>query len=253
MNVPIMATSRIAIIIPCYNERNRLHLAAFETFLLDSSVYFIFVDDGSTDGTAELIEGLGCGKEDRVNILALGVNQGKAEAVRQGFEFALDRNFDFVGFWDSDLATPLSAIPQFMGVFSKHHQIDAVFGSRVKLLGRDVRRRALRHYLGRIFATVVSLMLGLPVYDTQCGAKIFRVGPDTRGLTARAFKSRWVFDVELIQRFISRAGSRAAAASRMYEYPLDSWEDVGGSKVKPIDFFVALRDVARIYWAYRRQ
>jgi hypothetical protein len=94
--------------------------------------------------------------------------------------------------------------------------------------------------------------LQLPVYDTQCGAKIFRIGPDTRELTAQVFKSRWVFDVELIQRFINKTGSPAAAAARMYEVPLDSWEDVGGSKVKPLDFFIAFRDVVRIYWAYRR-
>ena len=249
----MMHVSRTAIVIPCYNERKRLHLAAFESFLLGSSVQFIFVDDGSTDGTADLIERFRSGKEDRVDILALKVKRGKAEAVRQGMELALDRMFDFVGFWDSDLATPLDAIPQFMDIFSKFPQVDMVFGARVKLLGHHVERRAIRHYLGRMFATVASLVLQLPVYDTQCGAKIFRVGPQTRELTAQAFKSRWIFDVELIQRFIHAAGARDAAAARMYEYPLNSWEDVGGSKVKPMDFLIAFRDLLRIYWVDRRR
>jgi hypothetical protein len=95
-------------------------------------------------------------------------------------------------------------------------------------------------------------MLRLPVYDTQCGAKIFRVRPETRDLTAESFRSRWVFDVELLARYIRRQGSSTTAAQRIYEYPLHVWEDVGDSKVKPFDFFVALRDVIRIYWKYIR-
>jgi dolichyl-phosphate beta-glucosyltransferase len=247
-----MLTSHVAIVIPCYNERQRLNLAAFEEFLLNASVDFVFVDDGSTDGTSELLESLRNRRPDRVEILVFEKNQGKGEAVRQGIEWALERKFDFVGFWDSDLATPLYAIQQLMEIFEKYPQIDLILGSRVQLLGHNVRRRAVRHYLGRIFATVVSLLLRLPVYDTQCGAKIFRVVPETRELTAQRFKSRWVFDVELIQRFISRTGSAARAAARMYEYPLDSWNDVAGSKVKPLDFLIAFRDVVRIYLAYRR-
>ena len=89
-------------------------------------------------------------------------------------------------------------------------------------------------------------------YDTQCGAKIFRANPDTRPLTAERFLSRWVFDVEILARFISQLGSPALAADRIYEFPLDSWEDVEGSKVKAGDFLVAFRDVARIYWRYLR-
>jgi dolichyl-phosphate beta-glucosyltransferase len=245
--------SNIAIVVPCYNEFKRLHLKAFEEFLNNFSVHFMFVDDGSTDDTAELIESFRRGREDRVSLIALKVNCGKAEAVRQGMEFALNHEFDFVGFWDSDLATPLATILQFMKVFSDNPQIDIVFGSRVKLLGHEIKRQAIRHYLGRVFATVVALMLKLPVYDTQCGAKIFRVGLQTRDLTRDAFRSRWIFDVELIERFIRLSGGHAAAAKRIYEYPLDSWEDVGGSKVKPIDFFIAFRDIIRICWVYRER
>jgi dolichyl-phosphate beta-glucosyltransferase len=139
-----------------------------------------------------------------------------------------------------------------LAIFASRPDLDMVFGSRVKLLGRHVHRRTGRHYLGRVFATVVSVMLRLAIYDTQCGAKIFRVWPETRSLTSEPFRTRWVFDVEILARYIRQQGSSTIAAQRIYEYPLDAWEDVGGSKVKPFDFLVALRDVIRIYWKYIR-
>jgi len=245
------------LVVPCYNEELRLPVEQFRQFLCESQVRLVFVDDGSRDKTWDRLESLRAGLEDRVFLLRLPVNQGKAEAVRLGLNFALNpgalsRNADYIGFWDADLATPLDAIPQFMRVFAEKPGVDMVFGSRVKLLGREVHRKPARHYLGRVFATVVSVVLRLPIYDTQCGAKIFRVRPDTGGLTAEPFRTRWVFDVELLARYIRQLGSPEQAAQRIYEYPLDSWEDIGGSKVKPTDFFVALRDVVLIYWKYMR-
>ena len=240
------------IVVPCYNEELRLPVDQFQRFLRESQVRFIFVGDGSRDKTLDLLESLRAGQQDRVFVLRSPANQGKAEAVRMGFNFALDQNADYIGYWDADLATPLDAIPQFMAVYAARPDLDMVFGSRVKLLGRHVQRRTGRHYLGRVFATVVSVMLHLPIYDTQCGAKIFRVRPETRGLTGESFRTRWVFDVELLARYIRQQGSADLAAQRIYEFPLDVWEDIGGSKVKPFDFFVALRDVIRIYWKYIR-
>jgi dolichyl-phosphate beta-glucosyltransferase len=250
------------IVVPCYNEELRLPVEQFERFLAASEVHFVFVDDGSRDKTLDRLESLRQGHQERVVVLRSPANQGKAEAVRMGLNFALgtfgedplgeNQGPSYAGFWDADLATPLDAIPQFMAIFAARPDLDMVFGSRVKLLGRHVHRRTSRHYLGRVFATVVSLLLRLPIYDTQCGAKIFRVRPQTRGLIGEPFRTRWVFDVEILARYIRQQGSSTAAAQRIYEFPLDTWEDVGGSKVKPFDFFVALRDVIRIYWKYSR-
>jgi glycosyltransferase involved in cell wall biosynthesis len=240
------------VVVPCYNEGARLPVDQFRKFLAESQVSFVFVDDGSRDNTLERVANVRSAFEDRVTALKSPANQGKAEAVRMGINFALEQNAELVGFWDADLATPLEAIPEFLAVFADRPDLDMVFGSRVKLLGRRVQRRASRHYLGRIFATVVSTVLRLPIYDTQCGAKIFRVRPDTSDLFREPFHSRWVFDVEILARFIRQKGSADSAALRIYEHPLQCWEDIGGSKVKPTDFFIAFRDVMRIYWKYLR-
>ena len=117
----------------------------------------------------------------------------------------------------------------------------------VQLLGTDIARHPARHYLGRMFATAASVTLGLPVYDTQCGAKLFRVTPHTAELFSAPFISRWVFDVELIARHMRVTGGR----HRIVELPLRCWHDVKGSKVKPRHFAVALADVARIWLRYR--
>ncbi|HLG97654.1 MAG TPA: glycosyltransferase [Bryobacteraceae bacterium] len=241
------------IVVPCYNEAQRLRVDSFREFIEQSGIGFVFVDDGSRDQTAQLLETLRLGREDRVSVLRLKINQGKAEAVRQGINFALDHDAEYTGYWDADLATPLDAIPRFLAVLADTPELDMVFGSRVKLLGRKVERRPARHYLGRIFATVVSTLLRLPIYDTQCGAKLFRVRPGTRQIFAAPFLTRWVFDVEILARYIRQTGSVEVAAGRIYEYPLEQWEDVAGSKVKGTDFFAAFADVMRIYWNYLRK
>jgi len=244
--------ARCMIVVPCYNEGLRLPADQFEQFLDKSQIRFVFVDDGSRDNTIERIESLRVKNGDRVVLLRSPVNRGKAEAVRLGINFALKQDAEYIGYWDADLATPLSAILEFLAIFAERPDLDMVFGSRVKLLGRQVIRRASRHYLGRVFATVASVMLRMPIYDTQCGAKMFRVCPETRALFAEPFRTRWIFDVELLARYIGQLRSPVLASQRIYEFPLHSWEDVGGSKVKGVDFFVAMRDILRIYWKYMR-
>ena len=135
-------------------------------------------------------------------MLNLPANAGKAEAVRAGVLRALELEPDSAGYWDADLATPLDAIPHFLRVFEERPQIELVMGARVHLLGRHIERNPLRHYLGRVAATLIALTLKLRVYDTQCGAKLFRTTPVMREVFAAPFASSWAFDVEVLARLV---------------------------------------------------
>ena len=242
------------IVIPCYNEESRFPLDRFAAFTAaHPSIHFLLVNDGSTDKTIDVLRRASAGKEDQVGVIDQPVNGGKGEAVRRGILAALQREGClYAGFWDADMATPLELIDDLTEVLANRPEVAMVFGARVKLLGRHVERRAIRHYLGRIFATVVSVTLRLAIYDTQCGAKIFRVTSETAALFAEPFCTRWVFDVEIIARFIRRRGYDIASVERaIYEFPLPEWRDVAGSRVRPRDFFRAFFDVLKIYRRYR--
>lgn len=244
---------RVSLIIPCFNEAARLDRKRFRQYLGGTSqTRIFFVDDGSTDSTLQVLDEIRSGYECRAEVLRCAKNRGKAEAVRLGITHALNhREQEIAGYWDADLATPLDAIDQFVCLLDSRPDIEMVFGSRVKLLGRYVVRRPVRHYLGRVFATIVSQILRLPIYDTQCGAKLFRVTPKMRQVFAQPFLSKWVFDVEIIARFLNLYGNDARQLEQIiYEYPLETWVDIAGSKVGPADFLMALQDVIRIKRKY---
>jgi glycosyltransferase involved in cell wall biosynthesis len=246
-----MTRARTGLVIPCYNEEERLDVPAFSSFLQrNPQTCIIFVDDGSEDGTAAQLRRIRDSAGERAVIISLERNVGKAEAVRQGMLRAFQLVEEHAAFWDADLSTPLDVVEDFSMILDRMPDVDAVFGARVQLLGREIRRKRARHYFGRVFATVVSVMLGLPVYDTQCGAKMFRNCPEVISCFEEPFSSRWIFDVELIARLcIAKRRSGAEDLSRMiYEYPLKQWIDVAGSKIRPSYLFQVNIDLLRIYF-----
>ena len=240
------------IVVPCYNEARRLDVRAFRAFGLNGHrVEFLFVNDGSHDDTLAVLEQLRSDSPDTIRVRDQQPNQGKAEAVRTGMLEALDVGADFVGYWDADLATPLNAVPRFLEVFEERAGVNVVLGSRVKLLGRSIERHAWRHYLGRVFATLVSEMLHVAVYDTQCGAKVFRATPELRRVLAQPFSTAWLFDVEILARLIGQSPRGTAMVERyLYELPLDEWRDVPGSKLTRAAYLRAATSIFRLYRRY---
>jgi glycosyltransferase involved in cell wall biosynthesis len=244
-------TNQIAIVVPMYNEENRFDVAAFSGFLdRNHHFVFIFVNDGSSDNTLALIKVFQQKHPRQSLVVSLPKNQGKAEAVRQGLLTSIDQKFEFCGYLDADLATPLEEVETMFVMLQSLPNIKLMLGSRVKLMGRRVIRNPYRHYLGRVFATFASLVLNLPIYDTQCGAKLIQIDEKTNQVLAESFDSRWIFDVELIARMIKVYG-QDVKDSLFYEFPLNQWIDIAGSKVKPHHFMIAIKDLIRIHWHYR--
>lgn len=246
----------IRIVIPCFNEAARFDPSRFAEFVArHPEAGFVLVDDGSTDATLEQLRSLQASSPDHFDVLVNEVNAGKAESVRRGMLLAADKGPHYIGYWDADLATPLEEILRFAAQLDSHERLLLVMGARVKLLGWEIHRNELRHYFGRIFATLASMTLGLGVYDTQCGAKLFRSSPLLRELLDQPFISDWIFDVEILARLVARCRRNGDSdpAQLVTELPVERWEDVPGSKVGLSAAPRALVDLCRIYWTYLRR
>ena len=242
------ALDRLMLVIPCFNEAARLDRCALDAALGGMGwLDLCLVDDGSTDGTADVLHAVEHAWPGRVATISLPRNRGKAEAVRQGLLFASARRH-LCGFWDADFSAPLSELAALRHTLDASEDVEWAWGIRLRSLGRRVERRASRHYLGRAFATVTSIVLGLPSYDTQCGAKLFRVGPLLREVLSEPFTSRWIFDVEMLARaeaLLWHSGG-AGVEQVVNEQPLAVWQHRAGSKVRPTDFFRACHELVQV-------
>lgn len=245
----------VCVVIPCYNEEKRLQSQALVEFVQSTQhIQFLFVDDCSGDKTKVLLEEMQSQLPEQISFVSTLKNGGKAEAVRFGVNYAMQHNSSFthLGFMDADLATPLSEVPRILQYFQVDPSAKFVLCSRIQKLGSNIHRKLARHYLGRTFATVVSLMFKMRVYDTQCGAKFL-----TKDLAhvcfSEPFVSSWFFDIELLIRAKKYlfGGTIPPDNTQMIEHPLKNWEDVNGSKLTLLDFLSVPLELFKIFFHYR--
>lgn len=241
-----------AIIIPCFNEAERLKLDEIERLLDHAGVALVLVNDGSSDSTLTLLKEIKRKHGERVEVVDLAKNVGKGEAVRAGLNLAMQRDVDILGYMDADFATPAREILRLLEI-AVASNTQVVMGARVLRLGSHIIRSSLRHYIGRVFATIAANLLKMEVYDTQCGAKLFKNSELLKISLQSPFLSRWVFDVELIGRLrIGSSNLPGYALSDFVEVPLDEWVDMGGSKIRLIDVATVLWELVGIGLAFRK-
>ena len=241
---------KTCIIIPCYNEASRLSVNLFIIFLNNYKTNYdiLFVNDGSSDNTLNVLLQIKNNYPDNCSILNLKENSGKAEAIRQGVLKTANSNlYKFIIYLDADLATPFSEVLSMVYIAQQNQNLWLVLSSRWKRLGSNIIRKRKRHLLGRVFATFASIILKLPVYDTQCGAKLIRADIAT-SIFNEPFITSWLFDIELIARI--RNINQTNIEKLLFEHAVMQWQDVDGSKLKLLHMLMVPFQLFKIHLKY---
>ncbi len=234
----------ISLVVPCYNEFRRWDNSYWEKLSLIENLELVFVNDGSTDGTLDLIMDV----TSRLNysMVNLEVNAGKAEAVRHGFLATSDSSSFGIGFLDADSAFSVEEVKRQVNIFLERNADDqvgvSVWSSRVQLAGRHIHRSLPRHYLARILLTILASRLNFKIYDPQSGLKIYPNSPEVRDCFSKEFSTRWFVDLEIYLRYFEINGEYMS----VWEEPVNSWRDVPGSKIVSKEYLRIFRDILKL-------
>ncbi|TQE36455.1 dolichyl-phosphate beta-glucosyltransferase [Streptomyces ipomoeae] len=227
----------LSVVIPAYNEEGRLgptldaivaHLAATETA---ATWEVIVVDDGSTDGTRDVVAAF-TARDSRVQLITGGPeNRGKGHALRLGVCASYGRR---VLLTDADLAAPIDELERLDKALADGNS--AAIGSR-EAPGANVEQRQhrLRETLGRAGNLLIRGLAVPGIRDTQCGFKLLD-GDRAREAFAASRLDGFAIDVEILRHF-RQSGWPVA------EVPI-RWSHQPGSKIRPRDYARSLTDLA---------
>lgn len=237
-------SKRLLIVIPCFHESERL-----PTFLDDlcrqwpasPATSILVVDDGSSPDEWERLQRLVM--EKRLEYpqvrepLRLSQNIGKGGTVYAGW--SKHEGEEWLAFVDADGACPAYEVRRLAEIALRpESSADAIFASRVLMLGRKVERKWSRHLIGRVYATLVSELLKIPVYDSQCGLKFVRRS-SFEAVQDRLKVMGFAFDVELLTLLLD-------SGQIVQEQPID-WHEVSGGKIHLVrDSMRMFRDILSI-------
>ncbi|KAA5822324.1 response regulator [Algibacter amylolyticus] len=250
-NSNVMIQERcVGVVIPCYNEEERLLSNEFITYIVKNSGYHLcFVNDGSTDRTLEVLKELQKGREDFITVYNCKKNGGKAEAVRLGMlHMAKKEDLDYIGFLDADLSTDLADFDDLVKTIETS-DFKIVSGSRISRMGANITKESARKIISLTINYIIRKILKMDFKDTQCGAKIFH--KDVINIAfGEKFVTQWIFDVEIFKRMSIYFGLKNAK-SMLCEQPLKRWIHADGSKLSMKDSVKIVGQLAQIAWVYR--
>jgi dolichol-phosphate mannosyltransferase len=167
-----MATSeRALVIVPTYNERENISRLIHAVLGQDPRLEMLIVDDGSPDGTGDIVESIGA-QSKRVHLLRRPRKMGLGTAYLAGFKWSLEHGYDYTFEMDADFSHDPAHLPQFLRAIET---ADLVLGSRynggkVTVVNWPIGRLLLSYY-ANIYARMVT---GLPLYDSTGGFKVYR-------------------------------------------------------------------------------
>lgn len=235
------------IIVPCFNEERRICTSSFIEFAnAHDNINFIFVNDGSTDNTMDVLRQMNS-ITPKCTFIDMETNQGKASAVREGMLHAHSQGYSLMGYLDADLTIPLDTAKEMIDTL-KEKNVEFIFASRTKRFKKKKGQNFFRQTVGHTFSLLSRTAIQMPVKDTQCGAKFF-TSASVPVLFDAKFISKWIFDVEIFFRFKDHFNESANRS--FYEFPLDYWEDNNDSKVKFKDYLKVPYNLMTIFFHYK--
>lgn len=195
-------TKTISYLIPVYNEEKRLikSVVALRNATVPSELKLekiIFVNDGSTDETYQLLckfaEDIERDTGAKVELVTYQKNRGKGYAIRKGMEVS---NSDYTLFFDADMATPLSELEKFVPYINSNE--DVIIGTRKNGHSTVINHQPkIRERLGKVYTLLSQAILNTWVTDFTCGFKAFsrRAKID---IFSRGKIDRWGYDSEIL-------------------------------------------------------
>ncbi|OGD63319.1 hypothetical protein A2160_02410 [Candidatus Beckwithbacteria bacterium RBG_13_42_9] len=226
----------LSIVFPLFNEEERFSRGLpliIKFYKAHQGWEFIFVNDGSSDKTKELVEEK-IKNFPRMILISYRKNQGKGYALKQGI---LKANRNYVLFTDIDFSTPVSELKLFMPFVKRG--ADMIIGTR-KIKGAVILKHQpkVREWLGKRFTNLTNFCLGLDVSDFTCGFKLFKTKMAKKLFTRQKIK-RWGFDAEIL--FLAKKGNL-----KVVEVPV-TWSNDQQTKVRLAkDVMQSLMDLFKI-------
>lgn len=236
---------KIAIVIPCYNEAERLEESFLEDLINFTLVDIFLVNDGSKDNTLSIINGFSKRYSDRCFVINYQTNEGKASAIfKSSNQIISNFEYDIIGYFDADSSTPVEGIKILIDEMLTGKN-EFILGSRIMLLNSEIKRKTYRHIIGRIIITIIDLRFKLGIYDTQCGAKLFSANI-IRQVFDKPFKTSWLFDIEIFIRL-----REIDLLKKGREIPIYNWRDIDGSKLGLKTGFKILKELYFLFKIYK--
>ena len=233
---------RLSIVIPVYNLENYIENtvnSCLRQDIPDSDYEIILIDDGSKDGSTEIVEAL---ELPNIKVSGYGENRGKGAAVKHG---VLEADGDVVMFTDADLAYGTEVIGEVFETFELIPETQIVVGSRNISEDGYAGYTTLRRIMSRTYIKLLCLVGGFELTDSQCGCKAFRADA-AKDIFSRLEVSGFAFDFEAIL----WAGELGYDITELGVKIINHRE----SKVNVIrDTFRMLRDLHRIKRSVRRR
>ncbi|MBC6998887.1 response regulator [Cytophaga sp. FL35] len=240
----------VGVVIPCYNEEERLSGEEFKKFAHQNLGYHLcFVNDGSTDNTLSVLQELQKENPSNISVYNCEKNGGKAEAVRQGvLHMVKDEQLDYIGYLDADLSTDFRDFDDLVKTL-ENSNFKIVSGSRISRMGANITKESARKIISMTINMIIQKILGMPFKDTQCGAKIMDREIVTH-MFQKKFVTKWLFDVEIFMR-MRRFYGKEEAKRLICEQPLKRWIHADGSKLSMKDSVKIVGQLAQIAIKYR--